>query len=55
MTGLDKPVEWFFNGASGTDYTTPTKQFVEENSLRAVSGVGYLSYTHTYVDDQWTT
>ncbi len=52
MTGLDKPVEWFFNGASGTDYTTPTKQFVEENSLRAVSGVGYLSYTHTYVDDQ---
>ncbi|WP_308660028.1 BACON domain-containing protein [uncultured Alistipes sp.] len=52
MTGLDKPVEWFFNGASGTDYTTPTKQFVEENSLRAVSGVGYLSFTHTYVDSQ---
>lgn len=52
MTGLDKPVEWFFNGASGTDYTTPTKQFVEENSLRAVSGVGYLSFTHTYVDGQ---
>lgn len=52
MTGLDKPVEWFFNGASGTDYTTPTKQFVEDNSLRAVSGVGYLSFTHTYVDGQ---
>lgn len=52
MTGLDSPVEWFFNGASGTDYTTPTKQFVEENNLRAVTGVGYLSYTHTYVDSQ---
>ncbi len=50
MTGLDAPVKWFFNGASGTDYSVPTEQFETNNKLMAVSGVGYLSYTHTYVD-----
>lgn len=48
MTGLDEPVEWFFNGAAGSDYTVPTQQFVENNALRPASGNGTLSYFHTY-------
>lgn len=54
MTGLDNPVEWFFNGAEGTDYTVPTQQFVEENNLRPASGNGSISYFHTYKEQTGT-
>lgn len=48
MVGLEVPVAWFFNGIKGTDYTIPTQQFVEENDLKAIEGIGSLSYFHTY-------
>lgn len=51
MEGLDAPVKWFFNGASGTDYTAAKEQFETNNKLMASSGVGYLSYTHTFNSD----
>lgn len=47
---LTTPVAWFFDGTSGTDYTEPTRQFVEENDLRSITGPGHISFTHTYVD-----
>ncbi len=49
MEGLDNPVKWFFNGASG-DYSTQIEQFEVNNNLRASTGVGSLSFTHTYLD-----
>ena len=39
LEGLDAPVKWFFNGASGTDYTVPKEQFEQNNKLMASSGV----------------
>ena len=54
MSGLEEPVKWFFNGAEGADYTVPTKQFVEDNDLKPQSGVGSLSYHHTYEEQTGT-
>ena len=51
LEGLDAPVKWFFNGASGTDYTVPKEQFEQNNKLMASSGVGYISYFHTFNSD----
>ena len=54
MSGLEEPVKWFFNGAEGADYTVATKQFVEDNDLKPQSGVGSLSYHHTYEEQTGT-
>ena len=51
LEGLDAPVKWFFNGASGTDYTAMKEQFEQNNKLMASSGVGYISYFHTFNPD----
>ncbi|MDY4569157.1 BACON domain-containing protein [Alistipes senegalensis] len=47
MTGLDAPVSWLFSAANMANYTDA---FVKSNLLPANEGTGYISYTHTYLD-----
>ncbi|MFI3305405.1 MAG: BACON domain-containing protein [Rikenellaceae bacterium] len=49
------PINWFFSGSDSTDYAADTEEFVTNNKLMAESGEAYISYYHTYLDEDGNT
>ncbi len=45
------PVDWIFVGNDSADYDADTNEFVVDNKLKAQNSEAYMSYYHTYLDE----